>query len=107
MACARPPTRRRSLVDAVSWPTASPGRHNCCHRRRCRIGLEVAAGGAASAAFRLEVTRSSMGTVLGGGSFADQVDGGAIKVGGDGALARKFSTWFDVPFTKKPEVVVR
>jgi alkyl sulfatase BDS1-like metallo-beta-lactamase superfamily hydrolase len=69
--------------------------------------LEVAARSANAPAFRLELTRPSMGTVLGGGSFSDQVDGGSIKISGDAALARKFFSWFEVPFTKKPEVVVR
>jgi alkyl sulfatase BDS1-like metallo-beta-lactamase superfamily hydrolase len=69
--------------------------------------LEIAARKANAPAFGLEVTRTSMGTVLGGAPFSDQVDGGAIKISGDAALARKFFSWFEVPFTKKPEVVVR
>jgi alkyl sulfatase BDS1-like metallo-beta-lactamase superfamily hydrolase len=69
--------------------------------------LEIAKKAAASPAFSIEVTRPALGEVLAGGSFEDQVSAGAIQVKGDAALARKFFGWFVVPFTAKPEVVVR
>ncbi len=70
--------------------------------------LEVSPKTAANPAFRIEVTQASLGAVLGGDAFADHLKDGEIKVtAGDAAQVQRFFGWFDVPFSKKPEVVVR
>jgi alkyl sulfatase BDS1-like metallo-beta-lactamase superfamily hydrolase len=69
--------------------------------------LEIVSGAPTSPAFRLEVTREAMGAVLGGGAIDDRLDGGGVTVVGDLAQARQFFGWFETPFAKKPEVVVR
>lgn len=70
--------------------------------------LEVARRPATSPAFRIEVTRLALGEVLAGGRLDEQIKAGGIKIAaGDPALVTRFFGWFEVPFTQKPEVVVR
>jgi alkyl sulfatase BDS1-like metallo-beta-lactamase superfamily hydrolase len=69
--------------------------------------LEVSRKLPPNPAFRLDVTRESMGAVVSGRALADVADGGGLAISGDGVLARTFFGWFEVPFTQKPDVVVR
>jgi alkyl sulfatase BDS1-like metallo-beta-lactamase superfamily hydrolase len=69
--------------------------------------LEVSRKTPSAPAFRIETTREAFGGVLGGGSFDAAISNGGIKVAEDKPRAKKFFSWFVVPFTRKPEVVVR
>ncbi len=73
--------------------------------------LEVAHGtgdGAGHPVVALAVTRASLGACLGGASYSDAIDRGVLKVTvGEAAVAKRFFGLFEVPFTEKPEVVVR
>lgn len=97
------------VVGAVRYvdASASPGASVDFTLHLRRGVLEISARAPASPAFRLEVTRASMGAVLGGRTLDEEIDAGGLTVSGDVPLARRFFGWFEVPFTRKPEVVVR
>jgi alkyl sulfatase BDS1-like metallo-beta-lactamase superfamily hydrolase len=73
--------------------------------------LEVARRRALQPGFALDVTRASFGALLGGATLGETLgatsgaDG--TRLSGDTELGRRFFGWFEVPFTQKPEVVVR
>lgn len=97
-------TLTEELIAAVHY--IDTGEEFTLHLRRGV--LEVRRSPAASPGFRIEVTRAALGAVLAGGRLEEQVKAGGIKIAaGDAAPVTRFFSWFEVPFTNKPEVVVR
>lgn len=96
-------TLDEDVVAAVRYP--AEGKDFTLHLRRGV--LEISTGLSQQAAFTVTTGHDAMGAVLAGAPFGDALDRGALSVAGDASLARRFFGWFDVPFTHKPDVVVR